>query len=156
MPNLTIMMSQMKVSKDPNLTLTIPNIVSGLGIAMYDPSKKIGGIVHSILPSCRSSSDSNMLKYVDSSITLLVQELEKSGAARSNIQIKLVGGAKVLSAAGMPMGEKNIEAAKGAIARERLSVKGLDIGGSVKRTLTLNLASGEVIVERFNNGTKTI
>jgi chemotaxis protein CheD len=149
-------MSQMKVSKDPNLTLTIPNIVSGLGIAMYDSSKKVGGIVHSILPRCRTSSDSNPLKYVDSSITLLVQELEKNGAVRSQIHIKLVGGAKILSAAGMPMGEKNIEAAKGAITREKLSVKGLDIGGNVKRTLTLNLANGEVVVERFNEGTKII
>lgn len=155
MPDLQIKMSEVKTASDPGLTLTIPNIVSGIGIVMYDPVKKIGGAAHPIIPN-GNPSDPNPQKYVDLCIAFLAKDLESKGVSRGTLFVKLAGGAKILNCVGIPMGEKNLKSAREALAKEKLSVKGLDIGGSIKRTLMLNLANGEVTVERFNEGTKKI
>lgn len=156
MPDIQISMSQVKIANDPGFTLVIPNIVSGIGIVMYDPIKKIGGAAHPIIPNCGSPSDPNPQKYVDKCIAFLAKDLESKGANRGTLFVKIAGGAKMLNSVGIPMGEKNLKSARETLAREKLSVKGLDIGGSIKRTLMLNISNGEVTVERFNEGTKKI
>ena len=156
MSTIDIKISELKVASDHNSILNIPSIVSGLGIIMYDPTKKIGGAIHVMLPNCRPGSDSTPQKFVDTGISLLIQELEKQGAQRANIIVKLAGGAKMLKSGGIAIGERNLQTAKETLTKEKLTVKGLDIGGSVKRKISLNLSNGEVIVERLNEGTKKI
>lgn len=155
MSELVIKMSQVKIANDPGFTLVIPNIVSGIGVIMYDPVKKIGGAAHPIIPN-GGPADPNPQKYVDQCIAFLAKDLESKGANRGTLFVKIAGGAKMLNSVGIPMGEKNLKSARETLAREKLSVKGLDIGGSIKRTLMLNIANGEVTVERFNEGTKKI
>lgn len=156
MPNIDINISQIKVEDDPFSILIVPNIVCGLGIVMYDPTTKIGGGLHAVLPNCRSDSDPNPGKYVDKAISLLIEELESKGVERKNIVVKLAGGAKMLNTAGIPIAETNLKTAKETLMKEKLSVKGLDIGGSVKRKLSLNLSNGEVTVERLSEDIKRI
>src|SRR5690606_10864317 len=58
--------------------LRTTGIVSCVGVALYDPIAKIGGMAHVMLPNqALSRGDTNRAKYADTAIPLLIDKMEK-------------------------------------------------------------------------------
>ena len=51
---LTVDISDMKVSQNPEDTLITCALGSCVGVAMYDPVVKVGGLLHAMMPVSRS------------------------------------------------------------------------------------------------------
>lgn len=72
------------------------------------------------------------------------------GALRSLMIIKIVGGARMVSAASaagvLHIGDRNVVATKTALANLGLPLRGGDTGGTHGRTVRLSLNTGQLLV----------
>lgn len=141
------------VSEDNPLSTT--GLGSCLGIALYDASTNVGGLVHPMLPYRPEGSDRPPAAYVDSGITTVLDAMERHGAAQPRIVAKIAGGAAMLEVAtDEPIGERNLEAARTVLDRLGIDIVATDVGESCGRTVTLDPRSGEFEVKRAGDGTR--
>lgn len=125
---------------------------SCLGISIYDPVNRIGGLIHSMLPD--SSADTELreqqpAKFVDSGIESLVTHCEGLGASRRGLVVKAAGAAASgehhrLDA--FRIGSRNIESLKRTLRKNGLELSGLCVGGYKPRTMALDVKTGHVVV----------
>ncbi len=148
-------LGEMVVRKDGASILTCVGLGSCIAMCAYDPVSKVGGMAHMVLPG----SDGKVSpKYVDTGVQLLLDEMDKQGAARSRLVVKIAGGAQMLSIPGMDqrlnVADRNIAAVKEAMALTGIRVAASDVGGNSGRTVQISLDSGKVMV-RTAGGTHT-
>ena len=138
----------MAVSNVEHVTLSTFALGSCVGIVVYDPVARAGGLLHLMLPDSTLSPDRAAKKpamFADTGIPLLFNALRGIRAERQRVNILLAGGACVLNGPDQfRIGERNI-----ATTRKLLSLYGLracaeELGGNVNRTVHLNVATGQV------------
>ena len=72
-------MADLKTGKAPDILTTL-GLGSCIGIALWDPVTKIGGLAHVMLPdSTKIRNNSNIAKFADTGITELVRQMEEMG-----------------------------------------------------------------------------
>jgi chemotaxis protein CheD len=90
---------------------------------------------------------------VDFSIRYLARQFDELGACRSELQIKLFGGADVLPTAGTwdrpTVGSQNCKMAAEVLAEEGLTVCASDLGGKRGRRIHFHTGTGEVLLHRL-------
>lgn len=141
------------------------SIVShGLGscvaIVLYDAAARVAGLAHVLLPNEKYSRDrSRPAKFAESAVPHLVTEMRRVGASGS-LTARLVGGASMfgalLSGSGVNMGERNVSAARAALARARIPLVAEDVGGDYGRSVALCVASGSLVVRSVQRGTREL
>jgi chemotaxis protein CheD len=121
---------------------------SCVGIALFDPSTRIGGLAHVVMPKSPYNG-SQPLRYVDTAVPLLIAQLEREGARLPRLQAKLAGGASGL--VGNPpcfqTGTDNIFAARECLARAGIPILAEHVGGRTGRKIVMDLHSFRVSVQ---------
>jgi len=106
---------------DENTVLATLGLGSCIGIALYDKFSKVGGLVHIMLPE--NPGGKKTVKYADTGIPFLIEEMEAAGAKKRRLSAKIVGGAGMFKSESgdsvMKIGERNIEAVKEVLKNER-------------------------------------
>ncbi|MCD4754545.1 MAG: chemotaxis protein CheD [Deltaproteobacteria bacterium] len=147
--------SDVKVSRDPNNVLITYALGSCIGITVFDPSVKVGGLLHFMLPTSSLDLDKARKKpamFADTGIPLLFKSCYKLGANKKRMIVKIAGGASVLDNENyFRIGEKNITAVRKIFWKNKVMVSAEDIGDNYNRTVTLHLSTGQVLVK--NRGT---
>ncbi len=85
---------------------------SCVAIMFYDTVKKIKAMNHFLLPSSSNTNDD--MKYGLYSVEAMLNEMYKQGCNKSNINVKISGGADImqLNFASQSIGHRNVEFAK--------------------------------------------
>lgn len=153
-------MAQMKIASSPSVLVT-RGLGSCLGIAIYDPQRKIGGLVHTMLPHIEETRiKSNPAKFVDAAISLMVEKLQKEGSSISNLVAKLFGGAHMFSSIPLEgpfgVGSKNVKAAKEKLVHYKIKLIGEDTGSNYGRSIFFDLDTGKVKIRTAFYGEKEI
>ncbi|MGL4370414.1 MAG: chemotaxis protein CheD [Spirochaetota bacterium] len=142
--------AQLKIASSPQVLRTI--LGSCVGICIYDRQKKIGGLAHVLLPE--ASGSENPEKYANTAIPMLVDLLFKQGCKREFMSAKIAGGAAMFKFSQGNMlgqiGERNIEAAKKALAAKNIPVLQEDVGGCSGRVIDFFLEDGHMKVKAGN------
>ncbi len=148
---LVVGVADMVVSNDPGAELVTYSLGSCLGITLYDPGMKIGGLLHVMLPdSTIDAAKAARLPYmfVDSGVPRLFQAVYNLGAERRRLTLKVAGGAQMLDEQGIfNIGERNHQALSGLLARNGYAIHARDVGGLSSRTLRLDLTTGKVTIK---------
>ncbi|NLF52588.1 MAG: chemotaxis protein CheD [Leptolinea sp.] len=143
------------VSHDPMDVLIAFGLGSCLGIGMYDPVARVGGLIHVVLPEQKAGNDSNPAKFVDSGIPLLLKKLQAEGAVESRLVIKMAGGANMLVSPGLSgtfdIGTRNIQMAHQTLKNLHLKLHTEEVGGQVGRTVRLYVADGRMTVRMMGS-----
>jgi chemotaxis protein CheD len=139
------------VSTDPRTTLVCLGLGSCVALCAYDPVAKVAGLAHFVLPtSAEGRSAGPGAKFVDTGIPLLIGEMERLGAARSRLVLKIVGGARMITAPGvngaLNIGDRNVASARSTLAGLGLRIAAEDTGGVRGRTVRLNVGTGTLTV----------
>ena len=152
--SLAVGLGEIKISGLPTDILVAYGLGSCVGVGMYDPITRVGGLLHAVLPEHLGNSD-NLAKFVDTGIAELLASMERAGAVRARLNVRLAGGAHMLNAPGfkqsLNIGERNIAAALAALAVLNLRVAAQDLGGTVGRTVRLYVANGRLTVRAMGN-----
>lgn len=153
-------MAEMKIAQAP-ARLISRALGSCLGITLYDPFKKMGAMVHVMLPDIdKAKIKSNPCRFVNSAVKKMVEELVKNGCVKSTLGAKLFGGAQMFSFIAsdsiLNIGEKNIEMARSILQELGIKILAEEVGGTFGRTIKLDLENGKVIMETVSWGTKEV
>ncbi len=150
---LVVGVADMKVSGESATALTTYALGSCLGITFYEPQKKLGGLLHAMLP------DSNLHRgqkvkvpmFIDTGVEEILHGLAQHGCHLRQLECKVFGGAQVMSADKFfNIGERNIRTFRELSVKLGLRVSVFETGGQVNRTIKLYLDTGKVSVRTPN------
>lgn len=157
---LVVGIADLKLSRTAGEELVTYALGSCLGVAIYDPSAGVVGLLHAMLPSASADNGKgnfNPAKFVDSGVTTLFKEAYRLGARKERIIAKVAGGASVANGRGndsFQIGKRNIVALKKLFWKNGVLLNGEDLGGHVSRTMIVDVASGTVRIK--SNGKESI
>jgi chemotaxis protein CheD len=128
---------------------------SCVAVIIYDLTKKVAGLIHVALPDSSVSTDKAKRKpgyFVDTGLPLFLREMKKADAGLKNVRIKIAGGANIMDKERhFDIGKRNVLAVKKLLWKNRLGIIKEDTGGSVVRTVSISVATGEVKVTSGKN-----
>ena len=123
---------------------------SCIGLTAYDPTARVGGLLHFMLPQPSVRAENEQLKqfmYATTGIPMMLRRLQERGASQSRMVLCAAGGAEILEgAASMAIGKRNRTMLRKVLWKMNLALAAEDTGGSLARTMTLDLATGFVSV----------
>ena len=153
--------AQMDIVKAPH-TIRTSGLGSCVGVVIYDESKKIGGMVHVMLPdsSLNRTNTLNEAKFADTGILALVDRLKRDGAQSYKLKAKIAGGAQMFQFTSdkdsMRIGPRNVEAVKAQLKKLNIPIISEDIGGNSGRTIEFSPETNILNVRTVNKGVSEI
>jgi chemotaxis protein CheD len=160
---LSVDMAELRVSSRLTDCLVVYGLGACIGLCVYDPTLRIAGIAHIVLPQQRvldrGHVNDNKIqrsgKFVDQAIPLLLDDLKREGAELAVLRAAMVGGARIFGGlrpgtgalSGLEIGDRNVEAVRRALESARIPLCATDVGGSYGRTVVLRVSDGAVIVK---------
>ncbi len=155
-------MAQWFVGKAPGIITTI-GLGSCVGVTLYDPITKIGGMLHLMLSdSTRFAyiNNINRAKFADTGIRDMYDKLIELGASKRDIVAKIAGGARMFEIKEgndlLNIGDRNIEATRKTLGELQIVILGEDVGDTYGRTIELDLDNGNLKVTTVNRDVKYI
>jgi chemotaxis protein CheD len=148
---LVVGVADMVVSNDSSAILVTYSLGSCLGITVYDPVKKVGGLLHIMLPDSKINPEravSTPAMFVDTGLPQLFHAFYNLGGDKRRAVTKVAGGAQLLDEHGVfNIGQRNFQAFTALLSRNGHVVQGQDVGGMTSRTLRLDLTTGDVTIK---------
>jgi chemotaxis protein CheD len=147
-------MAELKVARAPGKIAAL-GLGSCVAICVYDPEVKVGGIAHVMLPLSSMATDiQNRAKFADTALPFLLEEMEKIGAKRERLDIKLVGGAEMftheIKNERLKIGERNLQVIEDSCQKLGLKISDRCVGSNTGKSVTMDLESGTVQVKTIN------
>ncbi|NMA85397.1 MAG: chemotaxis protein CheD [Epulopiscium sp.] len=149
-------MADLNTCVSPGILTTL-GLGSCVGITLYDPATKIGGLVHVMLPdSTQIRNNENKAKFADTGIIQLVDDMVKIGGSKKRLVAKIAGGAQMFSFQQsndlMRIGERNVIATKKILQQLGIPILAEDTGANYGRTIELHTQNGVLLVKAIGKG----
>ena len=170
-------MADLKACKCPD-ALTTLGLGSCVGVALYDKTTKIAGLVHVMLPdstkvrkiggllhcmlpdSTQFRNNSNIAKFADTGIDELIRQMKALGAVDTRIVAKIAGGAQMFAnrsnSEALRVGERNVIAVKAKLKSLNISILSQDCGENFGRTVEFYSETGDYVIKAVGKPLKTI
>lgn len=153
-------MADLSIAKEPDILTTL-GLGSCVGIALYDPSTKVGGLAHIMLPDSKQiKNNENKAKFADTAIEVLVQAMIKEGARKNRLVAKIAGGAHMFEFKNMDdmmrIGTRNITAVVQILSDIHIPIIAQDVGENYGRTIELHTLTGVLRVKTIGHGIREI
>lgn len=159
LPDIAVGLGRMAASADRGQVLSALGLGSCIGLVMIDARMGVAGLAHVMLPVARGEVPLPG-KYADTAAPALLDAVVALGARPRHVVVKMAGGAEMFAAGSggrtLAVGERNAEAVRAAVAALRLNVAAADTGGSMGRTLRVDVASGQVTVRSVGDGVREL
>ena len=147
LPGVYLHPGQLVVATQPMQVTTI--LGSCVAVCLWDPYLGIGGTNHFLLPRGLKTSGAPW-KYGNIATEELIERLVQAGARMARLRAKLFGGACVLEAmqgTANHLGQKNVQAAREALAKAGIPIVDEDVGGSHGRKLIYHPHEGSAFIK---------
>ncbi len=153
-------MADMNTVQFPGVLTTL-GLGSCVGVCLYDPTTKISGMLHVMLPySSQIKNNSNIAKFADTGIIALINDMTKLGANKARIWAKIAGGSQMFATNKnsdvMKIGYRNVIATKETLEKVGIPIIAEDTGGNYGRTIELYSETGYLLIKTIGYGVKTI
>ena len=135
---------------------------SCVGLTLYDPFSKVGGMAHIMLPSSSIAREGqmNLAKYADTALPVLLSKLLELGANKTRLVAKMAGGAQMFAFASagdsMRIGPRNVESCKEGLKQMGIPLVAEDTGGNYGRTVELDCTTGKFTIRSVQKGIKEL
>lgn len=152
---LVVDIGDLKVSREPDAMIVTYGLGSCIAVIAYDPIRKIGGMLHYMLPVSTVALDKAKKKpamFGDTGIPLLFESLYELGTNKQDLIVRVAGGASLNDDRGIfNIGPRNYAILQKLFAKNNVHVSAEDVGGKRSRTARLWLNNGRVTI-RSENG----
>ncbi|MBU8871154.1 MAG: chemotaxis protein CheD [Gemmatimonadales bacterium] len=143
--------SDLKISNNPEHVIVTYSLGSCVGLTLYDPVIRVGGMIHCMLPLSKIDKAKAALKpymFVDTGLAAMLGELYSMGAQRKNLIAKLAGAGSPLGRdETFKIGQRNYTILRKFLWKNNILIDAEDVGGSKARTLYLYMEDGRTIVK---------
>ncbi|MCP4218060.1 MAG: chemotaxis protein CheD [bacterium] len=138
------------VSKNPDDLIITFALGSCLGVVIYDPVSKVGGMLHAMLPDAsithrKKEKEFVPAKFVNTGIPLLFKQAYKLGAEKKRLKVKLIGCSKILDDSDFfNIGKRNYAAARKLLWKNNVMVDAECCNNSSSISIFLSIETGEL------------
>jgi len=150
--------ADMKVSKNPEESIITYSLGSCIGLVVYDPVVRVGGILHYMLPESSIDKDKAAARpymFADSGIPRLFKTAYKMGAVKKRMKVYVAGGAEILDQKGFfNIGKRNFMVLKKMFFKNNVMINKQNVGGNTNRTVRIEIATGDIFVK--TSGSKEV
>lgn len=151
MKPLVVGVGDCKVTADPLSELVTYALGSCIAVVIWDPATRVGGLLHFMLPESsvdrQTQGREHPYRYADTGTPLLFRESYQQGANKRRLVVRLAGGAAVVDDNGLfNIGKRNYAALRKILWRAGVLIHAEDVGGSISRTVRLEVESGRMFV----------
>lgn len=145
--------------KQPSMLRTV--LGSCVGVTFLVPRLGVGALCHPMMPTCPPALCSGYdvdaaRRYVDFAIREMAAQLDRLGAKRREVIVKLFGGNDVLMVSSgnkqPTIGRQNSEVALRVLAEEGFMVSASRLGGDHGIHISFETVYGEVLLRRLDTG----
>jgi len=144
-----VLVGDMKVGSNEDVLVTHA-LGSCLGLMIYDPETKVGGMLHAMLPLSKinpQKAEANPFMFVDTGVPRLFKAVYELGGKKNRMVVKAAGCGRPLSNNEMfKIGERNYIVLKKILWKNNVMLESEDIGGTSSRTVHFNILTGEIII----------
>jgi chemotaxis protein CheD len=145
------------VSNNPNEMIKTMALGSCVGVIAYWPERKTAGLLHIALPESsinKKMSEQRPGMFADTGIPQLLLEMKRKGYdGKSRLIIKLAGGASIMDPNNtFNIGKRNVLAVRKILWALRLGAIAEHVGDSISRTVTVDPATGKVVISSPGRG----
>ncbi len=170
MTKIRVGIADLQIASAPAVLVSY-GLGSCVGVALYDPYRKIGGLAHVMLPSVTTGSrGGDPLKFADTAVEVIVARLIEAGCAKGALLAKMAGGADMFAIPDPRMqggpdpradarpriGERNTQAVRAKLEEMGIPLVAEDVGGCHGRTVELVPATGDLVVRSVRRGCKVL
>jgi chemotaxis protein CheD len=149
-------MAEIGICFGPDEVLIARGIGSCVIVCAWDPRSRIGGMAHVVQPRDPAARTTGNIRYADQAVPVLLDRLRSAGTEQRRLVIKLAGGASLLMQTRRigeePLGTQNVRAVEAALLSHGLVARASSVGGTCGRTVTLDLATGQLHVRTLGQG----
>ena len=147
--NLIVLVGDMKTGVDGDMVVTHA-LGSCLGLVVFDPAAKVGGLLHAMLPLSSINPEKardNPAMFVDTGVPLLFTALFEKGAMKSRLTVKAAGCGNPMGKNEMfKIGERNYTVLKKLLWKNNILLKAENVGGTASRTIHFEVDTGLVLL----------
>ncbi len=148
--------SDMRISSKADDELVTYSLGSCIGVVLWDPQAKIGALLHYMLPDSSIDKDRAVTKpymFADQAVPRMFKEIYQHGAQKDRLKVYVVGGSQVMDDSGMfNIGKRNQMILRKMFWKNKVMVTREDVGGSVNRTVRLEVGTGRVVLKISGKG----
>ena len=149
--NVTVDMADWAVTRNPRVTLVTYSLGSCIGMTIWDPGARVGGMIHYMLPDDALAPDKARIRpamFGTTGIPAMFRKAYALGASKDRLTVKVAGGAQPLVDKGMfGIGKHNYRILRQILRKNGISVDAEDVGGTCARTMRLYMADGRVTIK---------
>lgn len=157
LPEIYLQPGESHLATEPSVLRTL--LGSCVGVAFWVPDWSVGALCHPMLPRIPAraralANPANCRRYVDFAIREMAGKLDDLGIPRTEVQVKLFGGADVLHvephASRPTVGRLNQQVAAEILAEEGFRVVATRLGGDHGVHISFHTVTGEVLLRRLS------
>ena len=148
MSTVTVGIADCQISQDPRSVIVTHALGSCIAVSIYDPVARVGGLLHFMLPESSLDKQKALERpfmFADTGIPALFKSAYAAGAEKKRLIVRVIGGAQVLDSEGVfNIGKRNYLACKKILWSAGVLIDAEEVGGSISRTVRLDLANGKL------------
>jgi chemotaxis protein CheD len=148
------------VCNDADAVLVTYALGSCIAVTVHDPIRHVAGLLHFMLPESTPSTEraeKNPYMFANTGVPLLFDRVFQLGADKRHLVIKLIGGAQVLDDSGyFNIGKRNHLMIRKILWKLGLGIQSEAVGGTVSRTIRLEVGTGKLWVREGANQGKEL
>lgn len=150
MDQIVVGMADCRIADGVGQVLATYALGSCIGLALYDPQTRIGGLLHYMLPDSTidpARGKANPFMFADTGIPLLVEQVCGRGAIKRRLIVRAAGGAQMMDQENIfEIGKRNYLAMRKILWKAGILVHAEAIGGVHSRTVRLEIATGRFLL----------
>jgi chemotaxis protein CheD len=147
---ITIEISDLRVSSDPEVTLVTYALGSCIAVLVHDPIRKVAGMIHYMLPlseACPDKAKAKPAMFADTGIPLLFKTMYAFGSEKKDLVVKVAGGGALYDDKGLfNIGKRNYTVLRKMFWKAGVMIAAEDVGGAKSRTARLWVATGRCTI----------
>ena len=148
--NVVIGVADCHVSADISAVLVTYSLGSCIGVSIYDPVARVGGLLHFMLPEApadAAQAGKSPYMFADSGIPMMFREAYEKGAQKRRLRVRVAGGAQIMDGQGVfNIGHRNCLAMRKIFWKAGVIVHAEETGGNSARTMRFEIASGRIFL----------
>jgi chemotaxis protein CheD len=148
MAAVIVSISDMKLATRAGDVLVTHSLGSCLGLAAYDPKKRVAGLIHCLLPTAmRGREQQNPYMFVNTGVPAMIRAMFAKGARRGNLVLKAAGCGRMMNVQNQfDTGANNLATLLRLLDKNGIELTAQDTGGTIPRTMYLHVDTGRVVI----------
>ena len=116
-----------------------------VGICLYEKKRKIGGLLHTMLPKAPRGKNIDPVRYFNTGLIEILRAMKTEfGIDETDLTARLYGGAKLILKSNQNIGRENVDHARRFLKQKNIEIISQKVGGNRGYRIQFDISTGLV------------